>query len=359
MEPLPTASLPSTPLFLFEDGCAEPLRHELQALGARILEESDGWLLTDLVLSATARPLVAFARQCLPHAEKVAESSINAWARRIADSAIQYLPTGQPWRLCIAPLYGQGQAGQQRCKLILAAVREVLQKKRRTLLRGLEDSSLPFEENASMVQLILTTPEQGFLSVAPAPLPWAQRQILWPQPGGQVPVAQDKAAPSRAFAKLVEAEIRMGQRILPGHTVVDLGAAPGSWTYVAVNRGARVTAIDRSPLREDLMEGRNLTFIQGDAFRFRPERPVDWLICDIIAEPVKLSELLLDWLREGHCQRFVFTIKFKGDGSYHELDLLRRELPALCESAYLSRLCANKNEVTAFGVAKRRPREEG
>jgi 23S rRNA C2498 (ribose-2'-O)-methylase RlmM len=53
-------------------------------------------------------------------------------------------------------------------------------------------------------------------------------------------IAADKATPSRAYAKLVEAKLRLGRAIRAGETCVDLGASPGSWTYVAVTRGARV-----------------------------------------------------------------------------------------------------------------------
>ena len=57
-----------------------------------------------------------------------------------------------------------------------------------------------------------------------------------------------------------EAEARLGRRIAPGDRCVDLGASPGSWTYVAVTRGARVTAVDRSELRPDLMQSRQVRF---------------------------------------------------------------------------------------------------
>jgi 23S rRNA (cytidine2498-2'-O)-methyltransferase len=267
----------------------------------------------------------------------------------MADAAIQHLPQALPWRLQVSPRYGEGSAGQQRCKLIRDAVKELLQKKRRALLRCIQETAQPFSPEDSIIQVVLLSPEEGLLSVAPAPLPYEQRQVLWPFALGEVSVAVDKAAPSRAFAKLVEAEVRLGQHIQAGDSCVDLGAAPGSWSYHALKRGARVTAVDRSPLREDLMHDRRLHFLQGDAFRYRPEQPVDWLICDIIAEPDKLAELLLDWLRSGHTRRFVFTIKFKGSEGYHVLDQLKHTLPQLCKNAYLTRLCANKNEVTAYG----------
>jgi 23S rRNA (cytidine2498-2'-O)-methyltransferase len=351
MEAPSALPLPSQHLLLHDEGCELPLRDELSGLGIAISTSGSGWLQVQTELSSQ-RPLIAFSRQLLPHCQRVQEPSINAWARRLADAAITYLPHSQPWRCHIVPAYGQGSAGQQRCKLIRDALREQLQKKRRALLRTLQEGEQPFAEEESCIQAHLLSPEEGLLSIAPAPLPYTQRQLLWPQPAGIVPIASDKAAPSRAFAKLVEAEARMGQRIQPGQRCVDLGAAPGSWTYVCLQRGAHVTALDRSPLRDDLMRHPRLQFLQADAFKYRPTQPVDWLVCDVIAEPQKLSELLVDWLRGRHTQRFVFTIKFKGDGGYGQLDELKRSLPPLCHSAYLTHLCANKNEVTAFGVLR-------
>jgi 23S rRNA (cytidine2498-2'-O)-methyltransferase len=254
--------------------------------------------------------------------------------------------------LHIVPVYGQGNAGQHRCELITAAFRERLQKKRRALLRTLVEKDFAFDVSTSLVQLYLLAPDRGVLSVAVAPLPLEARRNVWPFARGELPVAVDKAAPSRAFAKVIEAEQRLGLRIAKGETCVDLGASPGSWSYVAVHRGAHVTSIDRSPLRDDLMRHPRLTFQQGDAFKFKPTAPVDWLLCDVIAAPERNIGLLLDWLRGGHARRFIVSIKFKGDSEYPLLDPLKAELPALCREFYLTRLCANKNEVCAFGVAK-------
>ena len=188
--------------------------------------------------------------------------------------------------------------------------------------------------------------------MAPAPLPFALRRIVSPFPKGEIPIASDKAAPSRAFAKLVEAELRLGRRIAAGETCVDLGASPGSWSYVALNRGARVIAVDRAPLRADLMRHPSLVFRKGDAFSFKPDTPVDWLLCDVIAAPERSIGLLMDWLRERRARRFVVTIKFKGREDYPKLEQLKHALPALCGECFLTRLCANKNEACAFGEVR-------
>ena len=77
---------------------------------------------------------------------------------------------------------------------------------------------------------------------------------------------------------------------------------------------------------------------------------MDWLVCDVIAAPQRSIDLLLEWLGEKRMRNFVVTIKFKGHDEYAVLETLKREAAPLCADFYLNRLCANKNEVCAFGV---------
>ncbi len=339
-------------ILLTEPGDEPFLLEELNRgfAGARHEQLAPGLLRTESVLQPAASPTLAFVRQLLPSAETLGAASIREWSERLLDVIAGGLSEGQPWRLHIASHYGAGGAGGNRVRFIWEALRELLRKRRRHLLRKLEAAETPFRESISLVQLLLTAPDAGFLSVAPAPLPWQLRRCIWPFVKGEVPVASDKAAPSRALAKLVEAEQRLGLRIAVDELCVDLGASPGSWSYVALSRGARVTAVDRSPLREDLMANPNLTFHQGDAFKFLPETPVDWLLCDVIAAPERSVELVLDWVRERRCRKFIVTIKFKGHGDYAKLEPLKHTLPPLCKEFFLTRLCANKNEACVAGI---------
>jgi 23S rRNA (cytidine2498-2'-O)-methyltransferase len=130
---------------------------------------------------------------------------------------------------------------------------------------------------------------------------------------------------------------------------VDLGASPGSWTYVAVERGAKVIAVDRSELRPDLMQHPRVRFLRGDAFRYQPEAPVDWLVCDVIASADRSADLLIEWARKRWCRHFVVTLKVSDEGSADVLARLEHELLELTSELGLLRLCANKKEVCAFG----------
>ena len=293
---------------------------------------------------------LAFARQTLPDAIETTAVSINAWADRIIDAIAGHFPDDQPWRLHLWPQYGEGKAGVNRCELIRASLVERLKKRRRHLLRSLCDSEAAFDEKTSLIQCFLTSPESGWLSASLAPQAYAFRDLISSFPWGEVPLADDKSAPSRAFTKLVESEQRLGRLIERGQTCVDLGASPGSWSYVAIQRGAHVIAVDRSELRDDLMRNPHLKFETADAFKYKPPKTADWLVCDVIAAPQRSIDLLLEWLREKRMRNFVVTIKFKGHDEYALLETLKRGAPPLCADFRLKRLSANKNEVCAFGV---------
>jgi len=88
---------------------------------------------------------------------------------------------------------------------------------------------------------------------------------------------------SRAVYKLLEIDEK-DQLLKPGMTVVDLGAAPGSWSEVAAQRvgeKGRVIALDILPM--DSLPG--VIFIQGD---FREEGPYNALLEALGDSPVDL-----------------------------------------------------------------------
>jgi 23S rRNA (uridine2552-2'-O)-methyltransferase len=85
---------------------------------------------------------------------------------------------------------------------------------------------------------------------------WLARQLNDPY----VQAAQQQGWRSRAAFKLAELDDRL-HLIRRGARVVDLGAAPGGWTQVAVRRGAaRVVAVDLLPM--DPVQGSLV--LQGD-----------------------------------------------------------------------------------------------
>ncbi|HEY8287684.1 MAG TPA: RlmE family RNA methyltransferase [Acetobacteraceae bacterium] len=84
---------------------------------------------------------------------------------------------------------------------------------------------------------------------------WLARQLNDPY----VAAAKQQGWRSRAAFKLIELDDRF-HLIKRGSRVVDLGAAPGGWTQVAVKRGARVVGVDLMPM--DPVSG--ATLLVGD-----------------------------------------------------------------------------------------------
>jgi len=141
--------------------------------------------------------------------------------------------------------------------------------------------------------------------------------------GGQRRMADDALAPSRSYLKIEEAYVVLGREPAAGESVVDLGAAPGGWSYSAAKRGARVLALDNGPLKGGALEHPLITHQRVDAYGYRPlpgER-VDWMFCDLVDDPHHvLRNLVAPWLEQGWCRRFVVILKF---GRVDPLALLR------------------------------------
>jgi 23S rRNA (cytidine2498-2'-O)-methyltransferase len=136
-------------------------------------------------------------------------------------------------------------------------------------------------------------------------------------------MADDDAAPSRSYLKVEEAYIVLGREPQLDETVVDLGAAPGGWSYSAAKRGARVIAVDNGPLKGGALNHPLIEHRLEDAFKFMPAegQVFDWLFCDLVEEPHHVMQnIVTPWLEHGWCRRFVINLKF---GHVDPLALLR------------------------------------
>lgn len=128
-------------------------------------------------------------------------------------------------------------------------------------------------------------------------------------------VSMSPDAPSRSYLKLAEAfetflnKSEQAKWLKPGMTAVDLGAAPGGWTWQLVQRGLKVTAVDNGPLKGAAHGHPAIRHLRQDGFRFRPQRPVDWLVCDMVEQPQRVAALMAEWFAGGHTQRAIFNLK--------------------------------------------------
>jgi len=164
-------------------------------------------------------------------------------------------------------------------------------------------------------------------------------------------------APSRSASKLDEALLVLlsaeerEELIKPGMSAVDLGAAPGGWSWVLARNHLRVTAIDNGPLAESAIATGLIEHIRADGFRWQPPKPVDWLVCDMVESPRKVAARIAEWFANCWCKQAIFNLKLPMKKRWEEtnlcLDLLveqaGRELDLRARQLYHDR-----EEITVF-----------
>lgn len=124
------------------------------------------------------------------------------------------------------------------------------------------------------------------------------------------------AAPSRSTLKLEEAihlffnERQASALFSQGMRAADLGACPGGWTYQLIQRKIVVEAVDHGEIAENLMATGLVEYYSQDGFLYKPQHSnVDWLVCDMIEQPTRVSELMLQWLETGKANACIFNLK--------------------------------------------------
>jgi 23S rRNA (cytidine2498-2'-O)-methyltransferase len=150
-----------------------------------------------------------------------------------------------------------------------------------------------------------------------------------PWPGGIPRLRFPSAAPSRSTLKLEEAFLTLldeGERerwLKAGMSGVDLGAAPGGWTYQLVRRSIHVTAVDNGPIAASLLDSGLVTHLREDGFRYRPAVAVDWMVCDMVEQPRRVAARMAEWLTQGWCRYTIFNLKLPMKKRFDEVNLCR------------------------------------
>lgn len=172
---------------------------------------------------------------------------------------------------------------------------------------------------------------------------WLERQLNDPY----VRAAREQGLRSRAAFKLTELDERF-RLLRPGARVVDLGAAPGGWTQVAVQRAGprgKVVALDLLPM--DPVPG--ATVLQGDfedpaaeaAVLAALDGPADLVLSDMAPNTtghaatdhlriIALAELALDFALKVLAPGGGFVAKvFQGGSEKELLAALKRNFAAV------------------------------
>lgn len=201
-----------------------------------------------------------------------------------------------------------------------------------------------------------TAPLGGWTLLAPDRM-LAAPTTSSPFPNGEPRFVEDHdGPPNRAYLKLWEAFTVLGTQPEPSEACLDLGAAPGGWTWVLAGLGARVTAVDKAPLADTVAAMPGVEVRRDSAFGLRPQHVgrVDWLFSDIACEPAKLLDLVRRWLDAGRVRNLVCTLKFQG-----ETDVDAQDAFAAIPGSRLMHLHHNKHELTWVNLEADRPAAGG
>jgi 23S rRNA (cytidine2498-2'-O)-methyltransferase len=182
-----------------------------------------------------------------------------------------------------------------------------------------------------------------------------------PWPMGIARLRMPHEAPSRSTLKLAEAfqalmtEEERVAALRAGLYAVDLGAAPGGWSYQFAQRGLHVFAVDNGPIAPSLMADGMVEHIRADGFNWRPPRKqVDWLVCDMVEQPSRIAQLVADWVATGRARRSIFNLKLPMKKRFEELRRCCQQIDArfkLHGDSYVLRirhLYHDREEVTAY-----------
>ena len=208
------------------------------------------------------------------------------------------------------------------------------------------------DESAPRLHVLLTPEREAYLALADP-----HKASSWPLGIARLKMPRD--APSRSTLKLAEAlHVFVGdneERILrPEMKAVDLGAAPGGWTWQLINRGLHVTAVDNGTLKGDLVDNALVRHLKEDGFRYRPKRPVDWMVCDMVEQPARIAALVATWFREGWTERCIFNLKLPMKKRLEEVNKCRAVIEHALQltgreyEIRIKQLYHDREEVTGF-----------
>lgn len=168
-------------------------------------------------------------------------------------------------------------------------------------------------------------------------------------------------APSRSTLKLEEAFLyfltpaQRQELLREGGTAVDLGAAPGGWTWQLVRHGLQVAAIDNGAMDADLMRSGQVEHLRVDGFRYRPQRPVTWLVCDMVEKPLRIAELCARWVADGAAEHAIFNLKLPMKKRFEEVQLCQEVIAAALGQRdfrlRIKQLYHDREEVTVYLTA--------
>ena len=170
-------------------------------------------------------------------------------------------------------------------------------------------------------------------------------------PGGRVQLAKPRGQISRSEFKLEEI-LRTGLADLPTTgAALDLGASPGGWTRILLNRGLEVWAVDPGKLDARLDGKQGLTYVPmlAGPYLAQTTQVFDLVVNDMRMTPVLSARVMNDAsARVAAGGMGVMSIKLPPGHPLRAIDTAVAELQPSWDVITVRQLFHNRHEVTAI-----------
>lgn len=169
--------------------------------------------------------------------------------------------------------------------------------------------------------------------------------------GGRIRFRHEPEQISRAEFKLLEAQDSFDFAITKGNRVLDLGAAPGGWSRIALSQGASVVAVDPALLDESLAGKSGITHVKATAQEYLEtvEGEFDFILNDMRMAPEESAALINrfhPYLKQGGM--VVLTLKLFGDAPRRQMLKAISTLENYYQILNVRQLFHNRSEVTVI-----------
>jgi len=179
-------------------------------------------------------------------------------------------------------------------------------------------------------------------------------EMLSDWPGGAIRFRREDGQISRAKFKLLEAERVFGLRLDRHERALDIGAAPGGWTSLLLERGLDVTAVDPANLHPSLVGHPRVTWIKRNAgdVSFAPGT-FDLLVCDMSWDPATMAKLVLRLapsLKAG--AEAIVTVKLLHRKPMQTIRNVTEQLGQVFDIRRAKQLFHNRDEITLYLICR-------
>ncbi|MDD5070587.1 MAG: SAM-dependent methyltransferase [Candidatus Omnitrophica bacterium] len=326
-------------------GYEKILIREIRLFGLELIKQGQQWITAQTEEKATKNPGsfdLCFSQASLIDPTEIKAQSVNSLAGNLVDlfiKTIQNKTINSGWPFLFTSIADKGLIA--RSKTLEQAWLKAL-KKRMSRIAKLARPHKPDSRKVSPGFFVCLVDFNTAFAAADA------LNI------GDNRMQMDEDAPSRSYLKIEEAFLLLGHQPQKNQKVIDLGAAPGGWSYSALKRGATVIAVDNGELKEPIKSNIRISHLKQDALKFQPDKQkkIDWLFCDIVEDPNLTLKVIERWVKNAWCDKFVVNLKI---GRHDPIALLKRinnaqqGLRKYCSTLKVRQLYHDREEITLIG----------